>query len=209
MGNPVVLAPEARKVCNLSGLEQKRLEGKLLKLQDLEATLDIALKDVAQAADDEQFWRKMELCAKLVQVICDLTIAGLEEAAEKTGAGPAAKTVSILYDVSKILVDALNGGFTVKKGVVFSTNAKVDGIAAALEDGGGNSGKVLSRMKVLANLVDDLHEYWSERGTELRSPSGLVGARNTVHHQLLRIRQEIREIRELLSCSPALQQMLH
>lgn len=199
MGNPIIASPDARRVCTLSGLEQKRMAGKLLQLQDLEQTLDVALAEVTQAAKDEYFWRAMEVSAKLVQVSCDLAIAVLEEGAEKVGAGMGAKAVSVSYDVAKMVVDALNGDVSAKKALVFSTNAKLDAIAEHMSHSGNRYAKAVSRAKVLANLANDLYEYWGDGGREtLAARSSLVGARKTAYGQLVRIRLQIRETKEAL-----------
>jgi hypothetical protein len=204
VSNPVLTSTQARRACTLSGLEQKRLSGKLIQLKDLEKTLDIAIMETTKASSDEAFWKAMEVSAKLVQVSCDLTIALLEEGAEKVGAGAGAKAVSVLYDVAKMVVDALNGEITFKKAFIFSTNAKLDAISEILNDRGGSYGKVLSRTKVLANLAGDLYDYWSEGGKErLTGASGLAGARKTALNQLMRVRRQIRETGEALeACAP-------
>jgi len=203
VSNPIITSPEAHRVCTLSGLEQKRLSGDLIKLRDLEDTLDVAISKGKQAASDEDFWKAMEVSAKLVQVGCDLTIAVLEEAAQKAGLGMGARAVSTLYDVGKMVVDAMNKDVTVKKAIVFSTNAKVDGIAEILGDRGSNYGKVLSRAKVLVNLANDFYDYWSSGGKNLIENSGILSARKTAEGQLMRIRQQIREVNGLLeACSP-------
>lgn len=200
MSNPVISSSDAQRVCTLSGLEQKRLSGKLIVLRDLEKTLDVAIAEVTLAAENEKFWAKWEIAAKVVQVSCDLAIAVLEEGAEKVGAGMGAKAVSITYDVSKLVVDAFNGDINAKKALIFSTNAKLDGIAEILSSRGSSYGKAVSRAKVLANLTNDLYEYWTSGGREAwTAKSSLVGARKTAEGQLMRIQRQIGATSEALS----------
>ncbi len=200
MSNPVISSRDAQRVCTLSGLEQKRLSGKLIELRDLEKTLDVAIAEVTQASKDEYFWRAMEVSTKLIQVSCDLFIAILEEGAEKVGAGMGAKAVSIMYDVAKMVVDALNGDIGAKKALIFSTNAKLDGVAEILSNRGSSYGKAVSRAKVLANMTNDLYEYWTGDGKEtLTAKSSLFDARKTAQGQLIRIRQQIRQTSESLA----------
>ncbi|WP_029524709.1 hypothetical protein [Polaromonas glacialis] len=202
MSNEILNSSDAQRICTLGGVEQKRLCGKLIELKDLEKTLDIAIKDVTQASKDEYFWRAMEVSAKLVQVTCDLTIAVLEEAAEKVGVQVGAKAISVTYDVAKMVVDAMNGDVTAKKALIYSANAKVDGVTAILSSRGSTYGKVLGHTKVLVNLANDLYEYWESRGKEtITTTSSLVGARKTAYGQLIRIRQQIRETSDALSAS--------
>jgi hypothetical protein len=133
-------------------------------------------------------------------VSCDLAIAILEESAEHVGAGVGAKAVSISYDVAKLVVDALNGDISAKKALIFSTNAKLDGIAEILSSRGSNYGKAVSRTKVLANLTNDLYEYWTSGGkTTLTAKSSLFGARKTAQSQLIRIRHQIKQTSDSLS----------
>ena len=195
MSDPIIVSSDAQRICTLSGIEQKRLSGKLIELRDLEKMLDISIAEVTQAAEDEGFWAAAEISAKIIQLSCDLAIAILEE---KTGL--AGKTVSITYDVAKMVVDALNGDIGAKKAIIFSTNAKVDFIAEMLSSRGNSYGKVVSRTKTLVNLTNDLYEYWTGGGKEtLTAKSNLVGARKTVEGQLMRIRQKIKETSEALS----------
>jgi hypothetical protein len=195
-------SPISQRVCTLSGLEQKRLAGKLIELEDLEKTLEMAIREVAQATKDEYFWRAMEVSAKLIQVSSDLAIAILEEGASKAGMGAGAKAVSVTYDVAKMVVDALNGDINAKKALIFSTNAKVDGIAEILSSKGSNYGKAVNNAKVLANLANDLYEYWDSRSSALNEKSSLIGASRTAYGQLMRIKRQIKETREALANCP-------
>ncbi len=200
MGNPIIASADAQRVCTLGGIEQKRFSGKLIVLRDLEKTLDLALADVTKAADDENFWKNWEIGAKIIQVACDLTIAVLEEGSEKVGAGMAGKTVSILYDVSKLLVDSLNGDMNVQKAFIFNGNVKLDGFAEILSSRGSAYGKAVSRAKVLGNLTYDLYDYWTGGGKEtFTQKSSLFGARQTAQAQLIKIRRQIAETSEALS----------
>lgn len=191
------MSKEAQRICTLGGVA--RLNGKLVEFQDLERTLEIAIADVNKAAKDEYFWRAMEVSAKLVQVSCDLTIAILEEAADKVGASAGAKGVSLVYDIGKITANAFAMKMTVKDPFILSTNAKVDAIADMLSQRGSKYGKVLSRTKVLVNLSIDLYDYWKDGGEQtLTGSSGLAGARRTAVGQLMRIRRQIGETRAAL-----------
>lgn len=194
---PALTSLDAQRVCTLSGVQQKILADKLVLFKDLEKTLEMSISEVNKANSDEYFWRAMEVCAKAVQIACDLLIAGLEKEA-----GPAGKAISVGYDVSKLIVDGFNNQLTAKKGIVFSTNAKVDAIADHLDDIGKDKfSKILSRAKVLANLANDLYEYWEEGGKDTLSPkaSGLVGAHKTARAQLERIRAQIHSVSEALN----------
>lgn len=64
MSSPVMKSSDAQRVYTLSRVEQKRLVGKLIKLEDIEKTLDIAIKDVNKASKNEYFWQAMEVSAK-------------------------------------------------------------------------------------------------------------------------------------------------
>ena len=175
MSNPEMQSLDAQKVCTLGGLQHNRLTGKLIELKDIEKTLDVAIKEVAKATKDEYFWRAMEVSAKLVQVSCDLAIAVLEESAAKVGAGVGGKAVSVIYDVAKLLVDGMNSDITVKKALIYNANVKLDAVAEILTSKGSNYGKAVSRTKILANMANDLYEYWDNSGKKtITAKSGLI-----------------------------------
>jgi hypothetical protein len=194
---PIPTSPDAQRVCNRGGVLHKLLEDKLVTLRDLEKTLDVAIADAKQAIDDEYFWRAMEVSTKLVLVTCDLTIAGLEDAA-----GPVGKGVSAVYDVAKLIVDGFNNDMNVKKAGIYSANVKIDAVVYQLDTVGAKKyGKALSHMKTLANLGNDLYDYWNTGGGKqaFGGPSGTIGARNAAFRQLQRIQLQIKAVEEELA----------
>ena len=189
---------EAQRVCTLSGVQRKRLNGTLVVLADGEKMLVAAIADVTRAHKDESFWRAMEVSAKIVSLSCDLAIGLMEEAASKMGAPVGARSVSAIYDVSKLVVDAFNGDLGVAKAAIYNANIKADVLSEMLSRRSPSAATAVGRVKMLANLAYELWDFVDRRGTDLSSVSGLVGARRTAVAQLARVRQQIAETRSAI-----------
>lgn len=186
--------PDVRRVCTLSGAQATLLQDKLITLRDAEKTLVISIGEVGNAMKDDEFWGAMLVCAKIVQVSCDLSIAFLEEET-----GPAGKGISVLYDISKIIADALNGEFDAKEGFKFSANIHADVLLELAKRKGPKFARVASHIKTLANLADDLVDFFEKRGSNLTASSGLYGAKRSAQGILQRIRAQIVDIETALA----------
>jgi hypothetical protein len=194
MDNFTIADPSTRRVCTLSGVKGKvALQQELVTLKDLEKSLTHAIHEANLADDDEAFWQAMIVATKIVQASCDLTIALLE-----AGTGPVGKGVSVLYDTSKIVVDALNGEFDAKEGFKYAANVNADAVLAVAEHSGAQWGTVASRLKVLANLADDLRDFFRQRGAQLSSGS-ISSAKRSALGVLQRLRAQITKTEEALA----------
>lgn len=191
----VYFRPETRRVCVLSGLEEKRRH--LIELRDCEKSLELAIQELMRASKDEAFWAAMEMSARFLQLSCELTLALIASA---PGVGPAG--VMAVYDVSKIVVKAMNGELTVSDAYWYSTKAKLVGIAEHLKNSSGNAryGRALG---AATSLVDVSAEVWGawQGSRSARHSSFMAGPHRTAVAQLMRVRQKIADTRrELAAC---------
>jgi hypothetical protein len=197
-------SPDAQRICNTSGVSPERLQKSLVTMRDVANMLDTSIREAQAAIQDEYFWRAMELSTKLVGVVCDVAISGLEAAASGTPAAGTAKGISATYDVAKLLVDAFNSDVSLQKAIVYSSGAKADAISEILDTSGKQKlGKAVGQLKVTLSVAADLYEYWKGGAVDrLTSPSGTIGARNAAYRQLQRVRLQIKHLeQELQACA--------
>jgi hypothetical protein len=200
-----IVNPDLKRICVKSGLDYNLLRKRAIELKDLENTLEVAVQEATEASKDEAFWKAMEVIAMIVKVSCDLAIA---LTADK--AGPAGKGIAILYDTSKVVVDAFNDGLTLSDGLMFSNSNKLSAIADHIKDAGRPKvGNALSHLVTLVNLANDLRKWLAPGAREKFGLStGLTGARNTAYRQLMKIRSQLgmveRALAECQSDTPVL-----
>jgi hypothetical protein len=191
----LVKDPSALRLCTLTNLTPKLVQDKLILLRDLERTLKGSITDIEQAEEDEMFWRKMEVAAKLVQVAADVAVTILA-----AHTGPVGTAVSLGYDTAKIVADGFNGEVTVTGAAMYSTSAKLSAIEDHLDDVGKKSlGEAIGRTWLLISVAVDLGMWWEAGGrTAVSGKSSLVGAKQTALAQLRRIREQIRMLDKCL-----------
>jgi hypothetical protein len=195
-------------VCSRSGVNGKLAKDELVTLYDLERTLKEAIRDADQAASADEWWGRGILIAKTVGTICDLAIYVLSEQAGKIpGAAPAAKAISLGYDVSKLVVDGFNGDITAKKGFMFAGAVHIDAIAEAFESAHLKpQAKALTAAKTLVATADDLIDFFREGpGRNALGRSGVRSAQATASRMLSRIQQQISDLEaSLQACGDGL-----
>jgi hypothetical protein len=184
-----VVSPDAKRICTLSGLDSK-LQSRLVELNDLDHALEVAIRDIEQATKNEYFWRAMEVVAKFVSALCDVAVGILGGFA-----------LGVVYDTTKMIVDALNKDLTTRKAFIYSANAKLGAIGEHLSAADKTTvGRVVSATTTLVSLASDFYDYIGEgAGDRLFAKSGLIGARATALAQLNRIRVQISEVEKALA----------
>lgn len=197
-----------KRVCRLSGVDKKLLEGQLLSLQESETFLVQTIREGKAASSQHEIFQALELGARATVMICDILVVSLESAT-----GPAGYGVSKLYDGAKLVVDAaMSGNMDSTTGLILlaKNKAKITELSAK-QLGAGKFAKSLQLATELAGYGEAMWGLFSGV-TSMKSGgnSGIKTSIRTATVQLERIRAKISEISaELQSCAKDDPQVSH
>ncbi len=192
--NYVITDQHALKVCILSGIEQKRLTNQLITLKDLREGLNQSLRNLDAANKDLDWYKKVEVAARIISVICDsiVSIGGWETKWAGMGIGYG-------YDFSKLIVKGLmEDEETPKEAVKMVGNIHLDVADKTMENAIGKEGikKVTDTISIGISIVENYNAI------KKTLSQGSISGADSVIAQMRSLTLRIEEIEEILaSCT--------
>lgn len=189
----LIQSHDAQRVCGLSGVQGKLYSQKLITLKDLEKTLVLALQEADSAIRGEQFWSKALVCAKVIKVICDVTVDLLSNTT-----GFAGKGVSMIYDRATLVADGLNASSALRH--VGEVHVDVAGEVLA-NAGKGTAAGVLGHAKLVLKTGESVLDVYEAAQEAAKAGGGIEGARRSLMVQMASLQRQIAFLeKELAAC---------
>lgn len=189
----VIQSVDAQRVCGLSGVQAKMYGQKLITYKDLEKTLALALQEADAAVGDEKFWSRALVCARILKVICDVTVDLLSDAT-----GAAGKGIGMVYDRATLVAEGMNTSSALQHVGEIHVDAAQEVLKSAGKETAGN---VVGHAKLVvktAKSVLEIHESMKDAQT---AGDGIASARRTLVQQMAAVQRQIATLeKELAGC---------